>query len=60
MIEGSLLCLTLILPNLKCFDEDKLFYDEEDVRFSSRQTVETLFSRNFLPTKPAQQFSKFC
>jgi len=23
------------LPNLKRFEEDKLFYDEEDVRFSS-------------------------
>jgi len=31
MIKGSWLCL--VLPNLQRFEEDKLFYDEEDVRF---------------------------
>jgi len=59
MIEGSWLCLVLVLPNLKRF-EDKLFYDEKDVRFSSPKPVETFFSRNLLPDKPAQRFSKFC
>jgi len=34
----------LVLPNLKRIEEDKLFYDEEDVRFSSPKTLET-----FLP-----------
>jgi len=43
MIEGSCLCLVLILPNLKRLEEDKLFYNEEDVRFSSPKTVETFF-----------------
>jgi len=33
MSEGSWLCLALVLPNLKRFEEDKSFYDE-DVRFS--------------------------
>jgi len=33
MIEGSWLCLVLVLPNLKRLEEDKLFHDEEDVRF---------------------------
>jgi len=33
MIEGSWLCLVLVLPNLKRLEEDKLFYDEEDERF---------------------------
>jgi len=28
---------------LKRLEEDKLFYDEEDVRFSSPKTVETFF-----------------
>jgi len=46
MIEGSWLCLVLVLPNLKRFEEDKLFYDEKDVRFSSPKSVETFFSRN--------------
>jgi len=43
MIEGSWLCLVLVLPNLKRFEEDKLFYDEKDVRFSSPKSVETFF-----------------
>jgi len=43
MIEGGWLCLVLVLPNLKCLEEDKLFYDEV-VRASSPNTVET-----FLP-----------
>jgi len=34
-----------------------LFYDEEDVRFSSPKTVETFFARNL---SPAKRFSKFC
>ena len=29
MIEGSWLCLVLDLPNLKHFEERKLFYDED-------------------------------
>jgi len=58
MIEGSWLCLVLVLPNLKRFEEDKLFYDEEDVRFSSPKTVETFFTRNLLPAKLAKRFSK--
>jgi len=41
-------------------EEDKLFYNEEDVRFSSPKTVETFFARNLLPAKPAKRFSKFC
>jgi len=60
MIEGNWLCLVLVFPNLKRFEEDKLFYDKEDVRFSSLNTVETFFARNLLPTKPAKRFSKFC
>jgi len=60
MIEGNWLCLVLILPNLKRLEEDKLFYDEEDVTLSSPKTVETFFSRILLPAKPAKQFSKFC
>jgi len=44
MIEGSCLCLVLILPNLKRLEEDKLFYDEEDEKFSSPKIGET-----FLP-----------
>jgi len=60
VIEGSWLCLVLVLPNLKHLEEDKLFYDEEDVRFSSPKTVETFFARNLLPAKPANRFSKFC
>jgi len=60
MIEGSWLCLVLVLPNLKRLQEDKLFYDEEDVRFSSPKTVETFFARNLLSAKPAKRFSKFC
>jgi len=59
MIEGSLLCLVLFFPNLKRLEEYKLFYDEEDVTFSSPKTVETFFSRNFLLAKPAKRFSKF-
>jgi len=47
MIEGSWLCLIPVLPNLKRFEEDKLFYDEEDVRFSSLKTVET-FCQEFV------------
>jgi len=43
MIEGSWLCLVLVLPNLKRLEEDKLFYDEEVVRVSSPKTVETFF-----------------
>jgi len=43
MTEGSWLCLVLVLPNLKHFEKDKLFYDQEDVRFSSSNTVETFF-----------------
>ena len=38
------MCLVLVLPNLKRLEEDELFYDEEDERFSSPKTVET-----FLP-----------
>jgi len=60
MTEGSWLCLVLVLPNLKRYEEDKLFYDEEDVRLSSPKTVETFFARNLLPAKPAKRFSKFC
>jgi len=60
MIEGSWLYLVLVLPNLKRFKEEKLFYDEEDVRFSSPKTVETFFARNLLPVKSAKRFSKFC
>jgi len=59
MIEGSWSCLVLVLPNLKRFEEDKLFYDK-DVRFSSPKTIDTFFARNLLPAKPAQRFSKFC
>ena len=40
MIEGSWSCLVLVLPNLKRFKEDKLFYDK-DVRFSSPKTIDT-------------------
>jgi len=43
MIEGSWLCLVLVLPNLKRFEEDELFYDKKDVRFSSPKSVETFF-----------------
>jgi len=57
MIEGRWLCLFLVLSNLKRSEEDKLFYDEEDVRFSSPKIVETFFARNLLPAK---RFSKFC
>jgi len=60
MIEGSWLCLVLVLPKLKRLEEDKLFYNEEDVRFSSPKTVETYFVRNLLPAKHAKRFSKFC
>jgi len=59
MIEGSWLCLVLVLPNLKRL-KDKLCYNEEDVRFSSPKTVETFFARKLLPAKPAIRFSKFC
>ena len=55
MIEGW---LRVVLSNLTRF-EDKLFYDEEDVRFSFPKTVETFFARNSLPDKPAKRFSKF-
>jgi len=54
MIEGSWLCLFLVLPNLKRFQEDKV------VRFSAPKTVETFLARNLLPAKPAKLFSKFC
>jgi len=37
--EGSWLCPVLVLPNRKPFEEDKLFYDEEDARFSSPKAV---------------------
>jgi len=57
MIEGW---LCVVLSNLKRFEEDTLFYDEEDVRFSAPKTVETFFARNLLPAKPAKRFSKFC
>jgi len=60
MIIGSWLCLVLVLPNLKCLEEDKLFHDEEVVRVSSPKTVETFFARNLLPAKPAKRFSIFC
>jgi len=56
MIEGSWICLVLVLPNLKRLEEVKLFYNE-DVRFSSAKTVETFFARNLLPAKPAKRFS---
>jgi len=59
MIEGSWLCLVLVLPNLKHFEESKLFYDGKNVRFSSAKTVETFFARNLLPAKPAKRFSKY-
>jgi len=52
--------LCVVLSNLKRFEEDTLFYDEEDVRFSSPKTVEIFFARNSLPDKPAKRFSKFC
>jgi len=45
MIKGSWLCLVLL--NVKRFEEDKCFYDEEDVRFSSPKTVETYFCQEF-------------
>jgi len=47
MIEDSCYCLVLVLPNLKRFEEDKFFYDE-DVRFSSPKTVETFFCQEFV------------
>ena len=47
----------MVLSNLKRFEEEKLFHDEEDVTFSSPKTVETFFARNLLPAKC---FSKFC
>jgi len=59
MIEDSWLCLVLVLPNLKGFQEDKSFY-KEDVRFSSPKTVETFLARNLLPAKIPKLFSKFC
>jgi len=43
MIEGSWLCLVLVLSNLKRLEEDNLFYDE-DLRFSSPKIVETFFA----------------
>jgi len=43
MIEGSWLCLVVVLPDSKRFEEDKLFYDEKDVRFSSPKFVEAFF-----------------
>jgi len=46
------------LTNFKRFEEDKLFYDEEDARFLSPKTVETLFARNLLPAKLTKRFSK--
>jgi len=60
MIEGCWLCLVLVLPNLKRLEKDKLFYDEEDVRFSSPKTLETFFTRNLLPAKLTKRFLKFC
>jgi len=39
MIEGSWLCLVLVLPNLKRLEKDQLFCDEEVVRVSSPKTV---------------------
>jgi len=48
MIEGSWLCLVLVFPNLKRFEEDKLFYDEEDETFSSLKTVEKFFCQEFV------------
>ena len=60
MIEGSWLCLVLVLFSSKRLEEDKLFCDEEDVRFSYPKTVETFFARNLLPDKPAKRISKFC
>jgi len=59
MIEGSWLYMVPVLPSLKRSEEDKLFYDEEDVRFSSPKTVEIFFARNLLPAKPAKPFSKY-
>jgi len=47
MTESSWLCLILFLPNLKRFEGDKLFYDE-DIRFSSPKTVETFFCQEFV------------
>jgi len=44
MIEGSWSCLVLVLPNLKRLEEDKLFYNEEVVRFSSPKLL-----KHFLP-----------
>jgi len=32
-----------VLPNLKCHKEDKVFFDEEGAKVSSRKTVETYF-----------------
>jgi len=47
MIEGSWLCPVLVLPKLNRF-ENKLFYDEEDVWFSSPKTVETYLCQEFV------------
>jgi len=38
----------LVLPNLKRFEEDTSFYDEENVRFSSPKAVETFFCQEFV------------
>jgi len=48
VVEGRWVCLALVLPDLKRFEEDKLFYDEEDVRFSSPKTVKTFFCQEFV------------
>jgi len=44
MIEGRWLYLVLVLPNLKRLEEDKLFYNEAVVRFSSPKLL-----KHFLP-----------
>jgi len=59
MTEGSWLCLVLVLPNFKRFEEDKNFMMKKDSGFHLK-SVETFLSRNLLPDKPAKRFSKFC
>jgi len=43
MIEGSWLCLVLVLPNLKRFEEDKLFYDEKMQGFHLQNLLKHFF-----------------
>jgi len=48
MIEGSWLCLVLVLPNLKRLEEDKLFYDEEDEKGFHLQKLLKHFCQEFV------------